>query len=125
MKKYKPCLCIAAFVFLVCVFTPDAALAQDDGPVEWPCVSTNNYSLTSPWCNSVTQGDDSILQAYNTLTQNGGIISRPYAAPAQDSGQVLQFHNIFVGITPSTGDEVLYQQALFEGRREEFALIRS
>ena len=123
MKKYKPCLCIAAFVFLICVFTPHAALAQDDGPVPWPCISTNNHSLTNPWCNSVTRDDDSFLRFYHTLAQNGGTIPRPYAAPAQDNGLMLQLHNIFAGITPSTGDIILYQQALFQGRREEFALI--
>jgi hypothetical protein len=72
-----------------------------------------------------TQDDGLVSQDYHALAQNGGLISRPYDAPAQNDGLVLRLYNTFASITPSMGGEILYQHALFEGRRQEFALIRN
>jgi|WetSurMetagenome_2_1015567.scaffolds.fasta_scaffold215510_1 hypothetical protein len=110
MKKHKLDLYIAALAFLICVFTPYNAHAQDDGPVPWPCRAADVHSLNRPWCNSATQDDDAVL--------------RPYRALAQDNGLVPRLNNILASITPSMGGEILYQPALFEGRRREFASIR-
>ena len=125
MKKYKPGLYIAALAFLICVFAPYDANAQDDGPVPWPCNSLNSYGLNSPWpCVVPTQDDGHVPRPYHTLAQNGGLMARPYDARALDDGFVPRLNNIFASITPSMGGEILYQPALFEGRRQEFALIR-
>ena len=111
MKNLKSGLCAAAFVFLICVFTPYYAHAQDDPTGDWPCYALNKAGVTIPWCNALTRGESLVSQSHYEF--------------AQDIGQVPQFQNAFAGITRSTRGEIRHQYALFEGKRQEFALVRS
>lgn len=126
MKKHKSGLYIATFVFLICVFTPYIAHAQEDGPVPWPCNWHSSYGLTSPWpCALPTQNDGLVSRHDHALAQEGGRIPPPYAGTALSDRFVPRPHNIFASTPRSMGDEILCQHALFEDRREEFAWIRS